>query len=255
MTSFVLLRGLTREARHWGDFPALLAVQQPGASVHCLDLPGNGRFNRQRSPATVVGMMEFCRAQLQLDGLAPPYCLVAMSLGAMVATAWAQRYPAQLSGAVLINTSMRPFSPFWQRLRPQNYARLMRLLVLNPTAREREVLALTSQMTRLDAHRSHAALLQWVRWATQAPVSASNAWRQLLAAARFRAARSRPATPLLLLVGAADALVHPACSHAIAQAWDCSLLEHPRAGHDLPLDDGAWLAHTIDHWLPNGLKK
>ena len=88
--SWVLLRGLTREARHWGDFADQLAralpPSSPGATrVLALDLPGNGVFHQEASPASVAAMADFARAQLQARGLPPPYRLVAMSLGGMVA--------------------------------------------------------------------------------------------------------------------------------------------------------------------------
>ena len=60
------------------------------------------------------------------------------------------------------------------------------------------------------------------------------ALRQLLAAMRYRAPRRVPPVPLLLLSGAADGLVHPACSAAVARAWRLPMAVHPDAGHDLP---------------------
>jgi pimeloyl-ACP methyl ester carboxylesterase len=39
----------------------------------------------------------------------------------MVAVEWASRYPQEIARCVLINTSMRPYSRFHQRLRWQNY--------------------------------------------------------------------------------------------------------------------------------------
>ena len=49
--------------------------------------------------------------------------------------------------------------------------------------------------------------------------------------------------PLLLLAGAGDRLVDPACSRRLARTWQVPLLEHAQAGHDLPLDDPDWVAH------------
>ena len=86
--TWVLLRGLTRESAHWGDFPArlqrALLVQQPGARLELLDLPGNGDKHRQSSPTHVDAMMENCRAELARRGPPPPYQVLAMSLGGMV---------------------------------------------------------------------------------------------------------------------------------------------------------------------------
>ncbi|MDP3606789.1 MAG: alpha/beta fold hydrolase, partial [Polaromonas sp.] len=123
--NWVLLRGLTREARHWAGLPEQLAAA--GEAVLTLDLPGNGAFNGQRSPATVRAMVQFARAQLRLQGVAPPYRLLAMSLGGMVATDWAQQFPDEVAALVLVNTSMRPFSPATDRLRPGNWPALLRL--------------------------------------------------------------------------------------------------------------------------------
>jgi pimeloyl-ACP methyl ester carboxylesterase len=113
--SWVLLRGLTREARHWGDFADQLARALPGSAqetiqVLALDLPGNGVFHKEASPTSVTAMADFARAQLLARGLPPPYRIVAMSLGGMVAADWALRHPDEVDRLVLINTSMRPWA-------------------------------------------------------------------------------------------------------------------------------------------------
>ena len=51
--SWILLRGLTREARHWGAFTSLLA-QRSGEDVVTLDLPGSGEFAALPSPALPI---------------------------------------------------------------------------------------------------------------------------------------------------------------------------------------------------------
>ncbi|MEO8807178.1 MAG: alpha/beta hydrolase, partial [Burkholderiaceae bacterium] len=62
MSTWVLLRGLTRESRHWGEFPMLLEAQLGPVQVVTLDLPGNGQRHAQASPTRVVDMAESCRA-------------------------------------------------------------------------------------------------------------------------------------------------------------------------------------------------
>jgi len=79
-------------------------------------------------------------------------------------------------------------------------------------------------------------------------VSASNAMRQLLAAARFRAPEVAPPAPLLVLCSRGDRLVDPQCSIRLAAAWNARLAVHPTAGHDLPLDDGPWVAARVREW-------
>ena len=246
MTRWVLLRGLTRESRHWGAFPQIFAGQFPGARILTPDLAGNGRLHELQSPSTVEGMAADCRARLLAQGERPPFHLLAMSMGAMVALAWMQAHPAEITGCVLINTSLRPFSPFYQRLRPHSYAALLGWMLPNrdERAREARVLALTSR--RVD----HAAsvLDEWVRYRRECPVSGQNALRQLLAAARFRAPATKPAAPLLVLTGAQDALVDTRCSHRLALQWSTAIAVHPRAGHDLALDDGPWVAGQVRDW-------
>lgn len=246
-TPWILLRGLTRERRHWGAFPQAFAAAMPGAQVIALDLPGNGALHREPSPWYVEAMAGHCRRQLQDLGVPPPYHVLAMSLGAMVATCWAASHPQEISAAVLINTSMRPFSPFHHRLRPRNYAKLLRLMLTRTAAVEWDdaVLRLTS-----GAPQHHAGVLKdWAAYQRECPVTRGNAWRQLVAAARWCAPRKRPAVPLLLLTSAADGLVDTRCSQQLAQQWQCDIATHPWAGHDLPLDDGQWVAAQVREWV------
>jgi pimeloyl-ACP methyl ester carboxylesterase len=86
---------------------------------------------------------------------------------------------------------------------------------------------------------------QWLQWRRENPVSTRNALSQLLAAARYRAPRKRPLERVLLLAGARDALVDPGCSLQLAAAWGARIAVHPEAGHDLPLDDEAWVLAQI----------
>ena len=246
MSTWVLLRGLTRETAHWGGFPQALAQALPGARTVMLDLPGNGRRHADTSPWSVRAMAEACRDDLRRQGIAPPYHLLAMSLGAMVATEWARLAPGEVAGCVLINTSMRPFSRIDQRLRPRNYGRLLSLALFDrgPLASETVVWRLTSQQP----HPDPDILAQWVAARAVHPVGHANALRQLVAAARYRAPRQAPAPRTLLLASEHDGLVHSVCSRTIAEAWGCPLWLHPTAGHDLPLDAPDWVVQAVANW-------
>jgi len=243
---WVLLRGLTREARHWGNFPQQLGEAFSGAPVICLDLPGNGKLNDMESLRSVEAMTDYCHAELANRGIALPCRVLAMSLGAMVAVAWANRYPDDIAAAVLINTSLRPFSPFHQRLRPANYLRMLRLFGARPSDRELET-AVLEMTTRLQQNPAQV-IEHWLQWRRENPVSRHNALRQLLAAARYRAPRQRPLERLLLLASARDVLVDARCSLQLAARWDAGIAIHPTAGHDLPLDDGMWVLAQLRPW-------
>lgn len=247
MSDWVFLRGLTREAAHWGDFPARFEAALPGARVHLIDLPGNGVRCAERSPAHVADMVADVRAQRQRMGITSPVHLLALSLGAMVATQWLHSAPQDIASAVLVNTSMRPFSPLHHRLQPNNLPTLLRLLGgrATPDAAERLIWRMTSARSAVD----EAVLASWVAARSQHPVLAANALRQLLAAARFRAPHGAPPRPVLLLTSRGDRLVHSRCSLALARAWGCPLAQHPDAGHDLPLDDPDWVIAQIRRWV------
>ena len=240
-----------REQRHWGRFPNQLAETVVGADVVTPDLPGNGQRHALQSPTTVSDMVAFCRRDLLARGLRPPYSLLALSLGGMVAVEWASRHPGELTRCVLINTSMRPYSPLHQRLRWQNYGAIARqLLDGGIEQQERLILRLTSRHG--DAAERAGLLQRWLGYQREFPVTRANALRQLWSAARFRAPAARPPVPLLVLSSAGDQLVDPRCSRRLAEAWQAEHREHLDAGHDLPLDDGAWVASHIEKWLAAG---
>lgn len=240
--SWLLLRGLMRDQRHWGDFPERLRAAFPGVPVHAIDFAGNGVRHRETSAARVAGMVADARAEAARLGLAPPYRVLAMSLGAMAAVAWAVAEPQAFHRCVLVNTSLRPFSPPHWRLRPTAWPGLLRLLAgaADADTIEREILRLTSNRPPLPGLAA-----RWADWRRQHPVSRANALRQLAAAAGYRAPRQPPAVPLLIVNGAGDRLVDPRCSARLARAWGVPLAVHPEAGHDLPLDAPDWLIETL----------
>ncbi|CAN7605443.1 MULTISPECIES: alpha/beta fold hydrolase [Paraburkholderia] len=247
MSTWILLRGLTRETRHWGRLPDALREAIGGERLLLLDLPGNGEFAQARAPATVAEMVSFVRIAALQSGASGPYRVLAMSLGGMVATEWAQRHPAEIERLVLINTSMRPFSRMHERLRPSAWPGLVGVAAhwRDAPCAERGVHRLTCN----NVDTLNADLDAWSEIRRSAPVSRGNALRQLWAAARFRAAAVRPDCPLLVLSSRGDKLVNPACSSKLAAAWGATHREHPWAGHDLPHDDPAWIGAQVHAWL------
>jgi pimeloyl-ACP methyl ester carboxylesterase len=245
MSTWVLLRGLTREQAHWGKFPAQLAQAMPDARIVTIDLPGAGSQRHLHCPLRVESIAQACRRQLQATRIAPPYRLLGLSLGGMVAAAWAASHPQEVSGCVLVNTSMRPFSALQDRLRLRTLPVLLGMLAArDPWRIERAILRLTSRTAQPDA----GLIDDWVAIREQRPVGALNALRQLLAAARYRHPGPPPGMPVLVACSGSDALVSPRCSHELARRWSAELVSHPDAGHDLPLDAGPWLAGQIANW-------
>lgn len=239
---WILLRGLTRESRHWGVFATLLAARE---GVLPIDLPGNGTEAHARSPLAVDAYVDALRAEAPRRGARAPYRVLAMSLGGMVATAWALRFPEEIERLVLVNTSMRPHSRVYERLRPSAWSALVRVarywdgmdsddiaetLIHGFTCARRDTLAADVETWRAIRESAH--------------VSRANALRQLAAAARFKA-RGVPRCAVLVVSSRGDRLVNPVCSARLARAWGAPHLEHPWAGHDLPHDDPQWLVDTL----------
>ncbi|WP_433705404.1 alpha/beta fold hydrolase [Paraburkholderia sacchari] len=241
---WILLRGLTRESRHWGAFAPLLEAR--GDAVLPIDLPGNGMLAHLRSPVDIDAYVDAVRAEAQRHGAQPPHRVLAMSLGGMVASAWALRFPDELEQLVLVNTSMRPYSRFYERLRPAAWPAL-----LGAAWHWRDGVAEAAIHERTCARRDTLAadLDAWCAIRASAPVSRANALRQLLAAARY-AVRGVPPCPVLVLSSREDRLVNPACSARLARAWGAAHREHLWAGHDLPHDDPQWLVDAVSEAGP-----
>jgi len=250
--TWVLLRGLTREAGHWGHFiPTLQGHLPQGARIITPDIAGNGALHQQPSATSVPAMAGQVRHQLIAMGCPPPYHVVAMSLGAMVTVAWMHAHPQELKRAVLINTSLRPHSPFWHRLQPRQYATAARLIFTRPSPLQWEQAVL--RMTCQHPPDADQTLQHWLALRAQHPVGLGNGLKQLWAATQYRAPNPAPAqVPTLLLHAAKDQLVNPNCTRTLAERWHWPVACHPTAGHDLPLDDGAWVARQITHWLQTG---
>ncbi len=241
LNPILLLRGWMRDARHWETFPGMLeqALQQSDlqGQVLCPDLPGNGRRFRETSPARIEEMVQDYRHKLGHG----PFILVGLSMGGMIASAWAQQYPSEVRQLFLINSSMQPFAKPWERLRPRVWPRLLTHLKSPAEKRER----LIQNLTLSPQNRSEERLARWVNWSESHPVSTSSTLNQLRAAARFHARKTPPVCPTTIISGEQDQLVNPICSHRLAKAWNARHERHPEAGHDLPLEAPEWLSQTL----------
>ncbi len=243
---WLLLRGLAREQRHWGEFPQVLLQTLGAEKVLCLDLPGTGSEHWRVSPGSISAIMEDVRQRwLEVRGEgASSWGVIAISLGGMVAQDWASRHPEDFKAVVLINSSAASGSWPWQRIRPAAFFGALRMLfVSDALKRERVVLRLT---TRLLPDREVVAR-KWADFARERPARPGSALAQLFAAARFIPPRNL-ACPVLVIRSEQDGFTDPHCSLVLARRLCAASRAHTRAGHDLPLDDPRWLASEIAHW-------
>ena len=243
--TWLLLRGLTRESRHWGDFTQQFATAT-GQAVLTLDLPGNGALHSLVSPASVGELVDAVRRQVVDSCITLPVNVLAMSLGGMVATDWAQRYPQEVERLVLVNTSMRPFSGFAERLRPGSWLALAKIACYwRQDARAEQIESAIHRLTCKETQNRSSDIELWSTIRCSAPVSSANALRQLWAAARFACKPVPPACPVLVLSSVGDDLVNPVCSSRLASSWQLPHHQHPWAGHDLPHDDPLWICEQV----------
>ena len=242
---WVLLRGLAREARHWEDFPDRLAAALQCPAPLTPDLPGAGRRFREPAPLSVPALAAAVRREVLGAGAAAPVRLLGLSLGGMVALAWAVAWPGEVAAVVTVNTSLGRFSPPWQRLRPGVLGLVGRAArAATPEQRERALLAMIAQN-----HPDPEALARrWGRYQRDCPVSLANIARQTLAAACYRGPRRPPPGAGLVLRSLGDRMVSPRCSERLARAWGWPLADHPWGGHDMPLEDPDWCAEQVAAW-------
>jgi len=244
---WLLLRGLAREQRHWGSFPALFARRVPGARVHCLDLPGAGTERECRSPTTVEGIAADVRGRwLSLreehGGREGEWGLLGTSLGGMVAMAWCAAHPDDFARLVLAGSSSADLSRPWRRFDLRVVPTGLGVLAeRDPVRREEKVLSMNTRV--LSDPAAVAAT-----WAAYPPMAPGNVMRQLQAATFFQAPPRVP-VPTLVVAGARDPLAHPSCSRHLASHLGAPFVLHPEAGHELALDVPDWLAGSVADWI------
>lgn len=241
-SNWIFLRGLGRNSDHWGPFLETFKQNFPNDEIELLDLRGNGSLSHSPSYLSIQDNVRDLRSRSCFVKEGRQVNLLSISLGAMVAVEWARQFADEIDELVIINTSERGTSKFWQRLQPQNYPRLATILAEGKTSEKAElqVLKMTSQI---------ADKKKWAAAFSASPgTSRANFVKQLIAASRYEFPRQKPKTDVLILNSAKDALVSPNCSKNIAELWKLKIHTHPNAGHDLPLDAPEWICEQISSW-------
>lgn len=245
-TSFLLLRGLGRNQYHWGDQNAFKIALGP--HVYFLDQPGFGENINTPSPAQIPAITDSLHEQWSRMDVPKDTkrVLVGMSLGGMVALDWVSRYQGTWDRLILINSSVKDLSPFWQRLKVQNYLSLIKISMMNdPAEREEAVFDLTCNLADKES-----TLNWWLEIFKKFPPDIVDITNQLYAASKFRSPKALPPeVKTLVLTSEADRLVSHKCSRAIAKKYSADLRVHTKAGHDLVIDDLFWCIDQIKNWL------
>jgi pimeloyl-ACP methyl ester carboxylesterase len=242
---WLLLRGLMRETRHWGDFPKILEKKlletDPSATVEVIDHPGFGTEHKRKSPTSISGIVDDDRKRFE-PRYQEPAILVAISLGGMVAMDWVYRHPNDFKFLFLINSSARGASKITDRMQPKNWPHAFRMaLMRDQSKREEQILSLTTRLSgeglAAQAEKNFALFLE-------RPYTTRNALRQIFGATSFEAPPKLP-IPGQIIVSETDDLVRAVCSYELADRFGYPVKSNPTANHDLSLDDPEWLANAI----------
>lgn len=244
-----MLRGLVREARHWGHLKDYFAEHLPAASMHTVDFPGIGSEISRPSPSNMDAIVDDMRARHLADraaaGIAAdaPWAIFAVSLGGMVALNWATRYPQDFARVVVVNTSAGNLSTPFQRFAWRNLGKVLRATFTGSAVRrERLLLSFTVNEPSIDLDAIAT------QWATFPRASRLTLIRQMWAASRWKLPTNLT-PPVLVLASDADRLCNVQCGKNIAAHLGAPLRVHPTGGHELPRDAPDWCIETVQHWL------
>lgn len=233
--NFLFLRGLARHHGHWYGFENNFKSNN---QVLCIDIPGNGDFTSLKSLCTIEENVEFVRAEWNKKKIenGKPWCVIAISMGGMIALYWEHLFPNDFDQAFIINSSAKNITLPWNRFSLNTFFKLPKLLFSTDAEKEKVILDLTLNLRKVD-----------IVLFNQMKTSHINFFIQLQAAARF----SLPSFNLdqshkiNIIASKKDRLVDYHSSVKMSELLKCKIFIHPEAGHDLPLDDSEWLKKTI----------
>jgi pimeloyl-ACP methyl ester carboxylesterase len=243
-----LLRGLVREKAHWGEFKEKIQATFPDAKIITPEIQGVGQYNEMTSPDNFPEMIDFMRSNHEeyFNG-DQENVLLAMSLGGMITRQWIEMYPNDFNKIILVNTSFKGINPLFDRLKPAGIINFFKIF-FSPgvKARERSIIKMVS-----NNNLNHEEIIQeWIDIQIKRPVKRASFINQIKAALTFTPPQTWPGTlPLLILAGKNDRLCSFKSSKKLHKVWGGQYLEHPTAGHDIPIDDAEWLIEKIKRWL------
>lgn len=247
MNNVILLRGLVREKRHWGDFPKKLEQFLDGGKAIPLDLPGVGQKNDFPAPLNISDYVRELKPEL--DSLkrnySGPWSIIGISMGGMIALEWLALFPEDFKTGIIVNSSSSDQVSVLKRMSLETIQMIAKLFLKNDLKeREKAILNMTTNMTEINDQLFDS----WTQIAKDAPIKRETFIRQILAASRFKSPLSI-SKPLLFIAAKNDRLAASFNSEKLAKKYSSSFLIHANAGHDLSLDDGPWLIEKTIEWL------
>jgi 3-oxoadipate enol-lactonase len=231
----VLLHGFPLDRRVWDDCCALLENQY---RVITPDLRGFGQ-TAFGGPFTIRSLADDVRELLiALDAL--PCILGGLSMGGYVALAFAEAFASDLNGLILIDTKSAADSTEAKQSRQQ----------MSDLTRSGGSTAVASQMFPkmiAPASRGSAAAAKLLAIMEGCPaLTIEHALAAMRDRADYTPMLARQEAPVLIVVGAEDAIASPAIARAMHEATPNSRLAIiPAAGHMAPIEQPAAFAEAV----------
>lgn len=244
---FILLRGLSREARHWHHFQEELIVLDSAVKCHYIEYPGSGRRYKEIFPIKTQDLLEDINSQIQsiININQGDFYIISISLGGMVVLKYLETFErlANIKKIFLINTSTSDVAPFYWRFQFKIWSKALKVVFSkDEEVKERLILDFTTNLVSTNKKQEISRV--YASYAKVFTLSLTNLLRQLLWAAKATSPK-KIMTPILFLTSKKDKLCYYKCSQRLALKYNQEILYHDKAGHDLPLDDGKWLAKQI----------
>jgi pimeloyl-ACP methyl ester carboxylesterase len=241
------IRGLIRGNFHWNEFPDALKQVAPHIHFLPLEMAGNGARFSEVSHVDPIKAVEDFRNEFQKwknshpDFQSAKVTVLAFSLGGMISLKWAELYPGEIDQLIMVNSSLKQYSPFHKRLLPQNYFNIFKNLGFGNVVQQEMV---TLDLSSNDPTLIKKHLPKYVEFAGQNPVRHSNFLRQLIMASRLVITKPLSIKPIFIC-SQKDRMVSKTCSEILAQKFNGPIHFNDSAGHDISFDQPAWLAEKI----------
>jgi len=256
MKNLLLIRGLSREKRHWGEFPDFIESHLD-VKVHTIDNLGVGEFYKEKAPTTIERNVDFLQEQFEEIYTKNPgeWYLLGISLGGMFVTEWAQRINP-FKKVFVINSSFKNLSPLFKRISPRALRLMSKSLLLNNQRQEEIIYDLTSYRSATSEH-AYFKKFEWIGYREKFPMSRENFLRQLASAASYRL-HKKPKNTMVILAAKNDELCHWTCGRDLANFCGAQFyLYEGLAGHDLPMDHPEFIKDVLNKEIdfPNEYKR
>jgi 3-oxoadipate enol-lactonase len=240
----VLAHGMWCDAGMFQSLAQLLATR---ARVLTPDFRAHGRSDVPTSSWSVADLAGDLAAILdQLE--VPNAVLLGFSMGGMAAVEFALRYPARLTGLILVGTSAAAEG----LVRSAEIKTLARLIDLTGPARFLPNEASRATFSSPFRRRNPREITRWESVVRAMPRAAlTQALRAVAGRRPLLDQLNRIRVPVTIVAGAADRVVKPKSSEAMHQRLPGStLVVYPGTGHAVPTERPGDVAELIDALLP-----